>query len=134
MRPRPEGEAGFTLLEVLVAFVILTLVVTACLQVYSRSAEAEVRARWSERAHTLLRDRLAAFETVGLRPGQSRQGETGDGLTWSVSAGQPIIGNGNSGSDRAVIWITASVTDPAGVTWTSSTARWRGEAMPEVVQ
>jgi prepilin-type N-terminal cleavage/methylation domain-containing protein len=38
MRSRPEGEAGFTLLEVLVAFVILTLVVTACLQVYSRSA------------------------------------------------------------------------------------------------
>jgi len=134
MRPRPEGEAGFTLLEVLVAFVILTLVVTACLQVYSRSAEAEVRARWSERAHTLLRDRLAAFETVGLRPGQSQQGETGDGLKWSVSASQPIIGNGNAGSDRAVIWITASVTDPAGAISTSSTARWRGEVMPEDVQ
>ncbi len=134
MRPRPEGEAGFTLLEVLVAFVILTLVVTACLQVYSRSAEAEVRARWSERAHTLLRDRLAAFETIGLLPGQSQQGRTGDGLQWTVSASQPIIGNGNSGSDRAVIWITASVTDPAGVTSTSSTARWRGEVMPEVVE
>ena len=64
MRPRPEGEAGFTLLEVLVAFVILTLVVTACLQVYSRSAETEVRARWSERSQALLRDRLAAFETI----------------------------------------------------------------------
>jgi Tfp pilus assembly protein PilV len=134
MRPRPDGEAGFTLLEVLVAFVILTLVVTACLQVYSRSAEAEVRAGWSERAHTLLRDRLAAFETIGLQPGQSRQGETGDGLRWTVSASQPIIGDGNLGSDRAVIWITASVTDPSGATSTSSTARWRGEVMAEAVQ
>ena len=134
MRPRPEGEAGFTLLEVLVAFVILTLVVTACLQVYSRSAEAEARARWSERSHALLRDRLAAFETIGLQPGQARQGQTGDGLTWTITASQPIIGNGNSASDRAVIWITASVTDPAGVTSTSSTARWRGEVIAMVAE
>jgi len=134
MRPRPEGDAGFTLLEVLVAFVILTLVVTACLQVYSRSAETEVRARWSERSQALLRDRLAAFETIGLQPGQSRQGETGDGLKWTISASQPIIGNGSAGSDRAVIWITASVTDPAGITSTSSTARWRGEVMAKVAE
>jgi len=134
MRPRPEGEAGFTLLEVLVAFVILTLVVTACLQVYSRSAEAEARAGWSERSHALLRDRLAAFETIGLQPGQARQGQTGDGLTWTITASQPIIGNGNSASDRAVIWITASVTDPAGVTSTSSTARWRGEVIARVAE
>ncbi len=134
MRPRPEGEAGFTLLEVLVAFVILTLVVTACLQVYSRSAEAEARARWSERSNALLRDRLAAFETIGLQPGQSRRGQTGDGLTWTITASQPIIGNGNSASDRAVIWITASVTDPAGVTSTSSTARWRGEVIARVAE
>ncbi len=134
MRPRPEGEAGFTLLEVLVAFVILTLVVTACLQVYSRSAETEVRARWSERSQALLRDRLAAFETIGLQPGQSRQGETGDALKWAISASQPIIGNGSADSDRAVIWITASVTDPAGVTSTSSTARWRGEVMAKVAE
>ena len=134
MRPRPEGEAGFTLLEVLVAFVILTLVVTACLQVYSRSAEAEARARWSERSNALLRDRLAAFETIGLQPGQSRRGQTGDGLTWTITASQPIIGNSNSASDRAVIWITASVTDPAGVTSTSSTARWRGEVIARVAE
>lgn len=131
MQPKPEGEAGFTLLEVLVAFVILTLVVTACLQVYSRSAETDVRARWSERAHTLLRDRLAAFETIGLGPGQTRQGETGDGLKWTVSASQPVIGNGNTRSDRAVIWIVASVTDPTGATSTASTTRWRGEIVAE---
>lgn len=134
MRSRPEGEAGFTLLEVLVAFVILTLVVTACLQVYSRSAEAEGRARWSERSHALLRDRLAAFETIGLQPGQVRQGQTGDGLKWVIIASQPIIGNGDSTSGRAVIWITARVTDPAGVTSTSSTARWRGEFIARVAE
>lgn len=131
MKPTPDREAGFTLLEVLVAFVILTLVVTACLQVYSRSAEAEARANWSEKAHTLLRDRLAAFETIGLLPGQRQEGQTGDGLRWTIAAGQPVIGNGNLASERALIWITASVTDPTGVTYTASTTRWRAETSVE---
>jgi Tfp pilus assembly protein PilV len=127
MKPKPEGEAGFTLLEVLVAFVILTLVVTACLQVYARSAEAEAKAKWSEQAHALLRDRIASFETLGLQPGQTQQGQTGDGLRWTVIAGQPEIGNGNTASDRALIWITAQVTDPTGASYNASTTRWRGE-------
>lgn len=134
MKPRPDGEAGFTLLEVLVAFVILTLVVTACLQVYSRSAEAEAKAQWSDRATALLRDRLAAFQTLGLRPGQSQQGRTGDGLSWTVSASQPATGDGVLGSDRAIVWITATVSDPAGGAYSASTARWRGEITAETPQ
>jgi hypothetical protein len=65
---------------------------------------------------------------------EHRQGETGDGLKWAISASQPVIGNGSAESDRAVIWITASVTDPAGATSTSSTARWRGEVMAKVAE
>jgi len=133
MKPKPEGEAGFTLLEVLVAFMILTLVVTACLQVYSRSAEAEARARWSEQAQALLRDRLAAFEALGLAPGQTQQGEAA-GLRWSVSAGQPATANASVFSERALVWLTASVTDPAGGLHTASTVRWRGELNAETVE
>lgn len=131
MKPTPDREAGFTLLEVLVAFVILTLVVTACLQVYSRSAEAEARAKWSEKAHTLLRDRLASFETIGLLPGQRQQGQTADGLRWTITASQPVIGNGKLAAERALVWITATVTDPTGVTATATTTRWRAETSAE---
>jgi type II secretory pathway pseudopilin PulG len=128
MPPERKGEAGFTLLEALVAFVILTLVVTACLQVYSRSAEAEAKAQWSDRANALLRDRLAAFETLGLSPGQSQSGSTGDGLSWTVATRQP---DGALGGNRAIVWITATVSDPAGGAHTASTVRWRGEIVAE---
>ena len=125
MKPRPDGDAGFTLIEVLVAFVILTLVVTMCLQVYTRSAETEARARWSERGHELLRDRLASFESNSLQPGQTLQGQTGDGLRWSIAAATPL--SSSPGLQRGIVWITAQVTDPSGGRYTASTARWLGE-------
>lgn len=130
MQTAPDRSAGFTLLEVLVAFVILTLVVTMCLQVYSTSARTESAARWSEQAHILLRDRLAAFETLRLRPGAQMQGDGADGLRWSVAAGLPA----GPGVDRDLVWVTAQVTDPAGRIYTASTARWRGEAFKEAPQ
>jgi Tfp pilus assembly protein PilV len=128
MQTARKGEAGFTLLEVLIAFVILTMVVTLCLQVYSSSARTENAARWSETAYTLLRDRLASFETMNLQPGSQAQGVAADGMRWTVAAGQPA----GPGSERDVVWLTAVVTDPAGRTYTASTARWLGESFTAV--
>jgi general secretion pathway protein I len=126
MTTRPDRSAGFSLIEVMVAFVILSLVVAMCLQVYTRSAEAEAKARWSDEAYALVRDRLASFDTLGLRPGQQTGGETGDGLRWRVGIAQPAsLGGENVG--RGVIWVTAEVTDPAGQTYAASTARWLDE-------
>lgn len=134
MKPTPDREAGFTLLEVLVAFVILTMVVTLCLQVFSTSARAEASARWSEQAHVLLRDRIASFETMGLRPGQQTDGVAADGMRWALGVSLPT-GSGDSAMfGRGVIWVTASVTDPSGRTYTASTARWIGESFAEAEQ
>lgn len=130
---RPDRSAGFSLLEVMVAFVILSLVVAMCLQVYTRSAESEVKARWSDEAYVLLRDRMASFETLGLRPGQKTSGEASDGLRWTLGISQPASGGGNTAM-RGVVWITAEVTDPAGQSYITSTARWLGEVSSESVE
>lgn len=131
MAKTPDRSAGFTLLEVLVAFVILTLVVTMCLQVFSSSAKAEVSARWSEEAHVLLRDRLAAFETMSLSPGQRTEGVAADGLRWTVAASLPAGSASSTSSGRAVIWVVATVTDPSGRAYSATTARWAGESFTE---
>jgi Tfp pilus assembly protein PilV len=129
MRPKADRTAGFSLIEVLVAFVILTLVVTMCLQVYANSARSEASARWSEKAHALLSDRLAAVESMRLQPGQQLNGQTADGLAWSVGVLQPTGAALISG--RGIVRITAQVVDPAGKTWSATTARWRGEGFQQ---
>lgn len=126
MATRPDRTAGFTLIEVMVAFVILSLVVAMSMQVYTRSAEAEARARWADESYELLRDRLAAFETLGLKPGQKTNGQARDGLQWTVGVSQPTSEGGES-AGRSVLWVSAEVTDPTGQTYTASTARWLGE-------
>ena len=133
MAPQRDNTAGFSIIEVLVAFVILSMVVTLCLQVYANSAKAETMARFSEEAHVVLRDRLAALSTLGLQPGQEANGVAADGLRWTVLAGQPI-GDGIVGNGRGVVWFTAQVTDPTGHVYTASTSRWLGETFPEALQ
>jgi prepilin-type N-terminal cleavage/methylation domain-containing protein len=123
---RPSKSAGFTLIEVLVAFVILSLVVTACLQVYSSSARVEASARWAAKASAVLHDKLGALDTFGLQPGQQINGQAADGLRWSVTVGQPVGAAGPEGA-HSVIWVTGVVTDPTGKAYSASTARWRGE-------
>jgi len=134
MTPTPDREAGFTLLEVLVAFVILTLVVTMCLQVFSMSTRAEASARWSEEAHILLRDRIAAFETLGLSPGQQTSGAAADGMRWTLAVATPAGSASSANTARGVVWITATVIDPSGRTYSTATARWLGEAFAEPPQ
>ncbi len=133
MAPQRNRTAGFSIIEVLVAFVILSMVVTLCLQVYANSAKSETMARWSEEAHVVLRDRLAALTTLGLQPGEQAEGVAADGLRWTVLAGQPT-GDGDLGNGRGVVWFTAQVTDPTGRVYTASTSRWLGETFPEALQ
>lgn len=133
MAPPRDRTAGFSIIEVLVAFAILSMVVTLCLQVYASSAKTETMARWSEEAHVVLRDRLAALATLELQPGQQANGVAADGLRWTVLAGQPV-GDGNAGNGRGVVWFTAQVTDPTGRVYTASTSRWLGEIFPEATQ
>ena len=129
-RCQRDRTAGFSIIEVLVAFAILSMVVTLCLQVYANSARSETMARWSEEAHVVLRDRLAALTTLGLQPGQQAEGRRSGWSALDCPRRQPT-GDGDVGNGRGVVWFTAQVTDPTGRVYTASTSRWLGEAFPE---
>jgi prepilin-type N-terminal cleavage/methylation domain-containing protein len=125
-----RSDAGFTLIEVLVAFVLLALVVTACLNVYAGSARAEARARNADAAAAMIRERLGALETLNLRPGSAAEGQAGD-MRWSVQVSPSDQGADSLQSARGLAWITVRVTDASGLTHTATTARWVGEAFRE---
>ncbi|MEY6432705.1 prepilin-type N-terminal cleavage/methylation domain-containing protein [Thioalkalicoccus limnaeus] len=78
-------QAGFSLLEVLVAFAILALSLGVLLQIFSQALRVTAAGVDYGRAATLAESRLQAvgFE-IPLELGYHR-GEDDDGLTWSVA-------------------------------------------------
>lgn len=128
MLRQPDRSAGFSLIEVLVAFVVLSLVVTACLQVYATSTRTQVRAQQSEAAFALLRERQASFESLGLAPGGGARGEAPDGLSWAIEVSMPEPDPAGEVSGRSIVWISTQVSDGAGRTYSATTSRWLGEA------
>lgn len=78
-----KGEAGFTLMETLVAFSVFSLASVALLDVYSRASEARLRASanaaLSDRAGALLAEAQLAAAFVPLTSGQDA-----DGTRWQV--------------------------------------------------
>ncbi|MFC7739021.1 prepilin-type N-terminal cleavage/methylation domain-containing protein [Roseomonas sp. GCM10028921] len=80
---RPDRQAGFTLLEVLVAFLIAAMALAVLLHTaVEGQIAAEAAARYQE-GLSRARSRLAATEAVPLQPGD-RQGEDGGGYRWRV--------------------------------------------------
>lgn len=128
MLRQPDRSAGFSLIEVLVAFVILSLVVTACLQVYATSTRTQVRAQQSEAAFALLRERQASLESLGLTPGAGARGEGPDGLRWAIDVSVPETDPTGEVSGRSIVWISTQVIDGAGRTYSATTSRWLGES------
>jgi general secretion pathway protein I len=85
---------GFSLLEVLVAFVIVALVGTALFQLFGGALNNAAAADDYSRAVLLAESRLAstALESVPLREGGGDQGRSEDGkYTW-VTTVQPYVG------------------------------------------
>ena len=79
--------AGFSLLEVLVAFVILALVATALFQLFGGALNNASVADEYSRAALLAESRLAAtaVENTPLREGSADQGTTEDGrYSWET--------------------------------------------------
>ena len=128
-----RSDYGFTLMEALVAFVLLALVVTACLNVYAGSARTEARSRQAEAAAALIRERLGSLEALGLRPGASQEGEAGD-MRWSITVSRLDPGADATRLSRELAWITVRVSDATGHVHSATTARWAGEAFPEPVE
>ena len=125
-----RSEAGFTLIEVLIAFVVLTMVVTACLNVYAGSARAEARAQQADAAAALIRERLGALETLNLRPGSGSEGQAGN-MRWSIEVSPSNLGAESGQPERGLAWIVVRVTDASGLVHSATTARWIGEAFRE---
>ncbi len=117
---RHRDEAGFTLMETLVAFAIFSLAIVAILQSFSASSRAQVRAQASIESGELLARVMASAEARLDGPGEV-QGEEG-GLRWHLS----IAPAGND-----LLAITAQVEDGFGRNQSASTIRWRGELFPK---
>lgn len=115
-----RNEAGFTLMETLVAFAIFSLAIVAILQSFSTSTRAQVRAGASIESGELLSRLLASVEARLDGPGEVTGQQ--DGLNWHLE----IV---PAGAD--LLAITAEVSDEFGRTQTASTLRWRGELFPE---
>ena len=99
MRPRPEGRAaaGFTLLEVLIAFAIAALAIGVMVEGVVGGLRAATTASQVQQAVALARSRLAASEALVLAGPPPQPSQTGqDGmfrwrvdLTPSASAAMP---------------------------------------------
>lgn len=72
---RSPSEAGFTLLEVLVAMTILAVGLAALISIFTRSTAAISEAQGFERAGTEARMRLAQFLNGEELPPTSEKGE-----------------------------------------------------------
>jgi general secretion pathway protein I len=77
------GEAGFTLLEALIAFAIAALALAALLQGALTGLRATQTATRTEEALARARSRLAALEAAPLAPADQR-GDDGGGFAWRL--------------------------------------------------
>jgi len=86
--PRPASQAGFSLLEVLVAFAILALTMGVLLQIFSRALSTTAVSGSFARAAELAEATLArAGVETPLEEGDSA-GEADGGFTWAMRVTQ----------------------------------------------
>lgn len=103
-----QARHGFTLVETLAAFTILSLVLIQLFGGLSLSARGDMRASFEEAA---VRDAQSLLARLGhdlaLSDGRT-EGRTEDGLTWSM-----IITSRPSSDDRArpAFWVELTVRD-----------------------
>ncbi len=80
-----DGEAGFSLLEVVVAVAILGAVLAATLTTLGGSTRALGRADGVARAALVADARLAELGSVHPVEAGERSGETADGIRWEMT-------------------------------------------------
>lgn len=102
---RPSGQSGFTLLEVLVAFVIAALALGVLFQGAIEGLAAVHLADRTTEALTRARSHLATVgHGIPLRT-QTQTGNDGSGFTWSLAirplASAPLLQTGGDGQHPA---------------------------------
>lgn len=114
MTPTPQrtGEAGFTLLEFLVAFAILVAVASALMAAFAVAVRGDHQAAFTTRATLLARSRLA---TVGVEtplvPGVST-GRLANGTVWQVAIRPDRTVASGAGRAIGCYWVEVTVFDP----------------------
>lgn len=114
------SEAGFTLMETLVAFAIFSLSVVAILQSYSLSARSQARAQASQETAEFLGQLMSTVEARLDAPGEV-VGATPEGYEWRLRVEEP---------ENGLCRITGIVTDTFGRQQMATTLRWKVEIFP----
>ena len=82
------GRKGFTLIEVLVALVVLTIALTSIYRLQSQTMMMSGKARFYSLAPSLAQSKLAEIERRGIKESSGGSGDFGQqypGYTWSAS-------------------------------------------------
>ncbi|MDQ7832405.1 MAG: prepilin-type N-terminal cleavage/methylation domain-containing protein [Desulfovibrionaceae bacterium] len=109
------GRAGFTLLETMVAVVVLATAMLAVLSVCVNIQNARLRASRTQAAALTLRDRLADMAAFGVNRLESRQGvrETASGdWRWRVD----VAASDLPGLSLATVTVEADAAADPGAT------------------
>lgn len=102
---------GFTLIEVLVAFVILAFSLGALTSLFSGSLQAVRFGEDYAHATALAQVQLARIDADGLAGAGLETGETEDGYRWNVEAAQmPDMEEATSGSAFIPLAVTVTVS------------------------
>ena len=107
-----DKEGGFMLVEVLVAFALLTAVASALLAAFAAAVHGDNQAAFTTRATMLATSKLAAIGVdLPLEPGVT-SGSFQNGYGWraSVRLDRPVGPEGRSG--MAVFAVAITVFDP----------------------
>ena len=107
------GEAGYTLLEFLVAFAILVVVLAALLTAFAVAMRGDRQASFLTFATLLARSKLAsAGQDFPLRPGTTAA-RFDNGYEWRAVVRS--YGSVRLGENRQVesLWVDVTVSDPA---------------------
>lgn len=118
MRTDRKRSRGFTLLEVLVAFAILSFSMAGVFGVFSNSLEAARTGQQYSRATALAKARLAAFDLAGPAGIAPASGEDPAGYRWQIDV-EEITDAPISPGDLDVVPVAVSVS----VEWGSGEGR-----------
>ncbi len=121
-----KGQRGFTLLETMVAVIILGTAIAAISGVISTSLRNVARAEDYQRVTLLARSQMNELLTLPWRNGQTWSGNWADGYRWTavVNAVPPDKARENLGYELLRITLVGTWKTTRGVkTYTLETAR-----------
>jgi len=130
----PTRRGGFTLIEVLVAFAILALVLTALLRVFSTGLDSIGVAERYASATMLARSVLDEIGAEIPLVADELSGDAGDGFTWNVEIARsaviaPIV---DAESWLVPYDVAVTVTWEGGGSLTLTTLRLASEPAPAI--